>query len=268
MSSKNQISTLRTSDFSINYAEFGHGKKNLVILPGLSVQSVMGSAPAIKGLYKDLEDEFTIRLFDRRRDLPKTYSINAMARDTVCVMKELGLSDIYLFGASQGGMICLEIASSYPDLVHSMVLGSTTCRMTDERYSSIGQWVELAKKGDAEALYLSFGEKLYPQSVFNQSRDLLVSMAKTVGSDELARFVTLAETMKGYDIAGRLDSITCPVLVIGDRDDLVMGPDASAEIYEHFKDRPDCALYMYEGYGHAVYDLAPDYRDRMVAWFK
>lgn len=253
---------------SMDYLEFGHGKRNLVIIPGLSVQSVMGSAEAIKEAYKGFEKDFTVWLFDRRRDIPENYSISAMAQDTVCVMRELGLKDICLFGASQGGMICMEIASSCPSLVRSMVLGSTSCTITEERYCAIEEWVGLAKQGDARALYLSFGQKLYPQAVFNQSRDILLSMAKTVTTEELSRFVVLAQTIRGFDISGRLKDVACPVLVIGDRDDRVLGACASPELYEHFSGRGDCALFMYEGYGHAVYDLAPDYRDRMAAWFK
>lgn len=252
---------------SMDYIEFGHGDKNLVIIPGLSVQSVMGSAEAVKEAYKGFGEEFTVRLFDRRKDLPPVFSIADMARDTVGVIRDLGLKDLYLFGASQGGMICMEIACSHPSLVRSMVLGSSCCRMTDSRYSTVREWVELAKKGDARALYLSFGEKLYPGPVFEQSRDLLISMAKTVTPQELSRFVTLAQTMQGYDISDRLNGVTCPVLVIGDIDDRVMGPSASPELFKCFKGRPDCGLYLYEGYGHAVYDLAPDFRERMSVWF-
>lgn len=251
----------------MDYLEFGHGDKNLVIIPGLSVQSVMDSAEAVKEAFKGFEQDFTVRLFDRRRDIPENYSIAAMAQDTVSVIRRLGLQDLYLFGASQGGMICMEIASAYPSLVHSMVLGSTSCRITKDRYRVIDHWVSLAKNGDSEALYLSFGEKLYPQAVFNQNRDLFVSMAKTVTQDELSRFIVLAETIRGFDIADRLERVACPVLVVGDTDDRVLGSSASAEIFECFKGRPDCALHMYEGYGHAVYDLAPDFRERMAAWF-
>ena len=251
----------------MDYLEFGHGDKNLVIIPGLSVQSVMDSAEAVKEAFKGFGQDFTIRLFDRRKNLPPVYSIADMAQDTVSVIRKLGLKDLYLFGASQGGMICMEIASSYPSLVHSMVLGSTSCRITKDRYRVIDHWVSLAKKGDPEALYLSFGEKLYPQAVFNQNRNLLVSMAKTVTQDELSRFIVLAETIRGFDIADRLERVACPVLVVGDTDDRVLGSSASAEVFECFKGRPDCALYMYEGYGHAVYDLAPDFRERMAAWF-
>ena len=38
---KIQIETVKTASFTMDYFKFGHGKETLVILPGLSVQSVM-----------------------------------------------------------------------------------------------------------------------------------------------------------------------------------------------------------------------------------
>ena len=37
-----EVSKVVTQDFSMDYFKFGNGKRNLVIIPGLSIQSVMG----------------------------------------------------------------------------------------------------------------------------------------------------------------------------------------------------------------------------------
>jgi len=47
----------------------------------------------------------------------------------------------------------------------------------------------------------------------------------------------------------------------------VVGGEASQEIADLLKDR-DCTLYMYDGYGHAAYDLAPDYKERILDFLK
>ena len=36
-----QIETIKTGSFTMDYFKFGHGKEVFVILPGLSLQSVM-----------------------------------------------------------------------------------------------------------------------------------------------------------------------------------------------------------------------------------
>lgn len=256
-----KIETVQTDTFTMDYIRFGRGKMPLVILPGLSVQSVMGSADAIAQAFALLCDDFTIFVFDRRNNLPAVYSIHDMALDTAAALQALRLGPVCLFGASQGGMIAMSIAIEHPELVHCMILGSTAASVTAKQQPLFEQWITLAEDGKAEELYLSFGKALYPQSVFDASRELLVSMAKTVTSEELKRFTILARALIGFDILRELEGITCPVLVIGDEDDQVLGADASRQIAGRI---PDCELYMYKGFGHAVYDTAPDYRKRML----
>ena len=259
------LGAVQADTFTMNYLRFGEGEKALVIIPGISVQSVMNSAQAIADSYKLLTDEFTVYVFDRRSEVPSSYSIDDMARDTAEAIRLLGLSRVCLFGVSQGGMIAMQIAINHPELVERLILGSTSARITQEGYDSIfAGWVELAKAGKAEELYLSFGESVYPQSVFEQSKGLLIEAAKTVTDDELKRFVVITEGMKGFDVTNDLEKLTCPVLVIGSNDDKVFGGEASRQIAERLSGKAGCELFMYDGYGHAVYDVAPDYRERML----
>ena len=69
------IMTVHTDTFSMDFFRFGKGEKTMVILPGLSVQSVMAVTDAVAAAYKPLEGVFTIYVFDRRKDLPPVYSV-------------------------------------------------------------------------------------------------------------------------------------------------------------------------------------------------
>ena len=256
-----RIEIVKTESFSMNYCQFGQGKETLVIIPGLSVQSVLGFAEAIAESYQALADDFTIYVLDRRNELPEPYSVPEMAKDTAIVLQALGLGPVCLFGASQGGMIAMKIAADHPELVKRLVLGSTSAQVTETRYRKVFEgWADMARAGDAAALYLAFGEAIYPTPVFEQSRQQLLDASKTVTEEELRRFAIQTEGMKGFDIRGDLEKIACPVLVLGSKDDQVLGGEASVQIAEQIQ---DCELYMYDGYGHAVYDLAPDYRERL-----
>ena len=95
---------VKTVNFEMDYFRFGGGEKTMVILPGLSVQSVMGAARAVAEEYAVMRDDFTVYLFDRRKNLPARYSVYDMAKDTAEAMQSLGLRELCLFGASQGGM--------------------------------------------------------------------------------------------------------------------------------------------------------------------
>ena len=68
-----EIKTVVADSFSMDYFCFGKGDQPLVILPGLSIQSVMGAADAIAQAYRSLEDFFTIYVFDRRRNIRQTF---------------------------------------------------------------------------------------------------------------------------------------------------------------------------------------------------
>ncbi len=268
MSNKIKIETVETKDFSMEYFKFGHGDKAIVVIPGLSVDGVMKYADMVADAYSSLGEYFTVYVFERRKDIPEDYSIFDMARDTAAAVKSLGLDHIYLYGVSQGGMISMTMAIRNPDLVSKLMLGSTSAAIGSEQYEkAVGKWIEFAKKGDREGLFLSFGEAVYSKEVFDQLKNAFVLGAKAVKDDDLARFIILARAIKDFNVLDELKKISCPVFIVGSEDDNVLGGEASGIIYDNLKDNPDCELYMYNGYGHAVYDTAPDYKERILGFF-
>lgn len=259
-----QVETLKTDSFSMDYLRFGHGKGTFVILPGLSVQSVMNFGDAIEEAYRVLTEDYTVYVFDRRKELPAVYSVRQMAEDTAEAFRTLGLDRVNLFGASQGGMIAMVIAIEHPEPVEKLVLGSTSACVDEAQYRTIEKWIRMAEGGDKAGLYLAFGEAVYPKDMFEQSRELLTEAGKTVTDEDLRRFVILAEGTANFDVMNDLHKITCPVLVIGSKDDHVLGGDASVQIAGHLADGKGSSLYLYDGYGHAAYDTAPDYKKRIL----
>lgn len=259
------IQTVKTDAFEMECVRFGNGARLFVILPGLAVQSVLGSADAVAAAYKPFTEDFTVWLFDPRKDLPPGYAVRDMSRDSAAAMRALGLADACVFGASMGGMVAMGLAAEHPGLVKNLVLASTTARMTGERWRSLGNWIALAKAGRSEELYLAFGETLYPPSVFASFRAAFLQAAKTVTARELGRFAALAEAVRGFDAAASLGTISCPTLVVGSRDDRVFGDGAAAEIAEAI---PGAELYLYDACGHALYDTAPDFGARMLEFFR
>ena len=74
----------------------------------------------------------------------------------------------------------------------------------------------------------------------------------------------------GYDVREELHNIKCPTFVVGCEGDRVFGPEASRQIYEGVSMGNDkCELYIYDdSYGHAVYDEAPDFKERLYNFMK
>lgn len=252
----------------MDYCRFGSGEKTMVILPGLSVQSVLPMADAVAAAYGKFTDKYTVYLFDRRNDISAPYTVKDMARDTACAMEALGLKDVYLCGASQGGMMAQVIAAEYPKLVKKLAIASSSSHVKDEQYKVLQGWSDIAKTGDREGLYLAFGKEIYPPEVFDQYKSALIAAASSVTEEDLRRFVILSEGTKGFDISKELCRIQCPVLAVGDADDRVLDPDATMEIAEKLDEKNGFKLFMYNGFGHAAYDTAPDFTERLFRFFE
>ena len=262
------IETVKTAEFEMQYFRFGTGARPFVILPGLSVQSVMGAAEAVAGAYADFAEDYTVYVFDRRSELPETYSVYQMGLDTAEAMRALGLFGADVFGASQGGMMAQVIAIEAPELVHRLVLGSTTSHIKPEDEPVFDEWLQLARAKDGPALYDAFGKAIYPEAVYQQYREALLAAGATVTDEEFRRFCILTEGMRGFNVTDRLDRIQCPVLVIGVLEDAVLESDATMEIAVKLDEKPGFSLYLYTGYGHAAFDTAPDYRKRMLRFLR
>ena len=48
---------------------------------------------------------------------------------------------------------------------------------------------------------------------------------------------------------------------------MVLGPEGTLAIARAFEGRKDFHLHMYDGYGHACFDTAPDYKERLMKFF-
>ena len=259
-----KIEAVKTDNFAMRYFRFGTGSKVFVILPGLSVKSVMDFADAIVDAYNIFTDNYTVYVLDRRQELPPVYTVADMALDTAASFDALGLKDAYIFGASQGGMMAQIIAAERPDLVHKMVLGSTSAQLDEERYRLFEHWAQLADRGSSTELYLSFAESIYPQSLFAEYKETLLAAAASVTAEDMKRFAILARGTKDLNIYDLLPKIKCPTLVLGVSEDQVLGAQASTEIATQL----NCAIYMYTGCVHAAYDTAPDYKEKILRFFE
>lgn len=249
----------------MSYFSFGSGERTFVILPGIDVKSVLTAAKAVENAYSVFADDYTVYVFDRRSDLPQGYSIRQMADDTADVMRTLGIRDADVFGASQGGMIAMTLAAAYPELVHAMALGSTAARGNKEIAEAAEQWIRYAKARDITGLTGDFIDRLYSETTIKKYKEYLVHMNDDVSDEDIDRFIILAQTFRSFDARDDLKKVTCPTLVIGVENDLAVGEEASREIAGIL----GCELYLYGSeYGHCVFDEAPDYKERLMTFFK
>ena len=255
------VRTVGVGDTQLDYAVFGTGEKAFVILPGLSVHSVMGSAQAVANAYKDFADRYTVYLFDQVKDVREGYGVGQLAVDTALAMRALGIEGADVFGASMGGMVALRLAIDAPELVNRLVLASTAAMPNATSTRIIGEWICLAEARDEAGLLQSFVDAVYSEATLRKFGNFLVSSNAGITDAEFRRFAILARVCASFDCSSELASVTCPTLVLGSKGDHVLGAEGSEQIAEAL----GCELYLYgDDYGHAVYDEAPDFRQRML----
>ena len=255
--------TVKTEKFEMDCALFGSGSRYLVIIPGVSVKSVMLSAEAVAAAYARFAEKYTVCLFDRKRDIQSGYTVSDRADDTAAAMRALGIADADVFGASQGGMIAQLLAARYPKLVRRVALGSTILWQNAMSRATFDGWVALADAGEPRALNRDITKKVYSPAYIDRFKDAFAALEADATDAEMRRFSVLARACRTFDAHAEVEKIACPVLVLGTWDDAVLSGEGSVEIARRLR----CPLVMYSGYGHAVCDEAPDFLEHLNRFF-
>lgn len=258
-----EIKKVVSQGTEIEYFKYGEGKRTLVVLPGLAVKSVL--------LYKDMVADalslfgegFEVCVFDRRLNLPDSYSVDDMAQDYAAAFDELGIKDAAVYGISQGGMIALTLTLKRPDLVSALVLGSTSARVTDESKPVIKAWNSLASEKDEKGLIDSFIKYVYSPAFVEQFGPMIADSLKGITDEEFKRLTILTGRMNEYDVYSRLSEIKCPTLILCGDEDAVLGQNATTELAQI----KGSEIFVFKGFGHAVYDENPEFKERAKAFF-
>ena len=249
------------------YASFGHGERTLVILPGLSdgLATVAGKALLLAGPYRPYLNDFTIYMFSRREPLPQGHTIRDMAADQAEALKALGLDRVSVLGVSEGGMIAQYLAIDHPEKVEKLVLAVTAPCVNDVVRSCVPGWMDMARRGDHKALMIDTAEKSYSPAYLKKYRKLYPVLGLVGKPKSYDRFLVNARATLSFDARAELKKIPCPTLIIGGAEDHIVGPEASRELAEGI---PGSQLYLYPGLGHAAYEEAGDFNQRVFAFLK
>lgn len=256
--------SLRIDGGSLDCVRFGTGERALVMLPGLTLRGVRESAYPLAWMYRAFAKAYTVYVLDKKDPIPPGYTIRDMAADAACAMGRLGLPQADMLGISQGGMIAQELAIRYPGLVRRMVLGVTASRPNAAMEAAVAGWIEKAEQGRWADMASGILEQTYSPAYVKKYRLLLPLLSRLGKPQKAGRFIAMAKACLTCGSYPELHKIACPVLVIGAKQDQVVTGRASEEIAE----RLPCEIYMYEGLGHAAYDEAQDFNQRVLGFLQ
>ena len=82
---------------------------------------------------------------------PSPYSLAGLVADVHGLVTALGIEKTYFVGLSMGGMIGQLLALTHPELLHGLVLCSTTAKMTPDAGTVWDERISVAKAQGMEA---------------------------------------------------------------------------------------------------------------------
>lgn len=256
--------TLKTGGTTMDVISFGVGEQPLVFIPGLSLQKVKSYRWIRALMYRKLGKHYRVYVFERKKVIPKGYTIHDMARDVARGMQILGIESANVLGISQGGMIAQYLAIEYPKKVKKLVLTVTLSRLNELVCKVVGNWIRLSEKNAYEAIMMDMMEKVYSERFVHIYKGFYPFFTKVGKHKDLSRFTNMARACYSCSTYDKLEKIQCPVLVIGGKKDRILTGEASEEIARKL----NCEIYMYEDLGHSVYEEARDFQKRVIRFFR
>ena len=256
--------TLTIQNIQIDYITFGNGNKPLVMIQGLNTNGIKGSAVPLAMMYRIFAKEYKVYLFDRRKDLPEKVTVRELAADLSMAMDALKIKNADILGVSQGGMIAQYLAIDRPDLINKMVLAVTLSRNNETVEAVVNEWIRLTEQEDWKNLVEDMTVKMYSDAYIRKYKMMMPLLTTMQKPKDVKRFITLAKACLTCEVYEELEKIKCPVFVIGGKCDKVVTGEASEEIAEKL----GCEIYMYENLGHAAYEEAKDFNQRVLGFLK
>ena len=255
---------VHVENMDIDYITFGSGKKNLIMIQGLNTNGIKGAALSLAYMYRIFAKDYKVYLFDRRPIVQEGITVKEMAHDVALCMDALGISNADVFGVSQGGMIAQYLAIERPDLVNKLVLAVTLSKNNETVRAIIADWIQMTEQDNMKSLITDMALKMYSDSYVKRYRPFMPLLTVLQKPKNAPRFIALAEACLTCNAYDELDKIQCPVFVIGGMQDKVVSGEASMEI----ADKLGCEIFMYDDLGHAAYEEAKDFNQRVYDFFK
>ena len=233
------------------YNRLGHGPRPLVVLQGLMFEN-KPQAGFMSGMYKSLQDDYTVFVVLRKPGLPYGYTLKDMADDYATMIRDEFGGPIDVIGVSTGGSIVHHFAADHPDLVRRLVIHSSAYTLSDEAKRLQLQVGHLAQQRQWRKAYSVLLGPVLPHAgimrVLSKPvvwlASLLISLSAPKDPTDL---VVTVEAEDQFNFRDRLAQITAPTLVVaGDRDPFYT-PDLFRETAAGI---PNARLILYPGMGH------------------
>jgi len=168
--------------------------------------------------------DYRVLSFDTRghwqSDVPAgPYTMEMLAEDAHCLLRELGIHKAHFAGLSMGGMIGQVLTLRHPDSIASLTIADSTSRWPAEAISVFAQRSQVALESGMAPLVDATLARWFTPEFRKSNTDEVARIGDMILHTPVAGYVGCSEAITKIDLTHRLREITCPIMVIvGDRD--------------------------------------------------
>ncbi|QQN73541.1 3-oxoadipate enol-lactonase [Croceicoccus sp. YJ47] len=154
------------------------------------------------------------------------YTLSTLARDVVAAMDAAGIAQARIAGVSLGGMIGMQLALDHPDRVAGLSLICTSATMDRDAWQTR---VDMVRSEGMDAIAdLAMGRFLDPAFVASHP-EIAESIRGGLLTMDPAGYAGAGCAIRDMELAGRLNEIAAPTLVVTGMQDLSTPRDPHGE---------------------------------------
>jgi class 3 adenylate cyclase/pimeloyl-ACP methyl ester carboxylesterase len=246
-----EIRYAKSGDVHIAYQTFGHGRENIIIIPGFisHIEHVWDSPDQSRWL-NHLANRVRVTLFDKRGTglsdrLGQLPNLDQRMDDARAVMDAAEIARAAIMGVSEGGSLATLFAASHPQRCTALILYGTFARFSD--------WFPTEQKFNA---FLN-----YVDTAWGTGRSIAGFAPSKKGDPDFMRWWTRFERLGGspsavinlmrmnseINIENILQSVLVPTLVLHRTQDPAVSIEAGRFLAAHI---PNAKLLELDGPDH------------------
>jgi pimeloyl-ACP methyl ester carboxylesterase len=233
----------------------GPAEPPLLVLRGLgdALATVEKGAEKVRARYAPLGRRVLVPSW--RMPARPGYRLADMTRDALAFVRALDLAPAAIWGNSMGGMVALLLAAEAPEAVRGIVAECTPIAATAPLTTNVDRWDRMAARRQWSRLQRDTLRRIFTGRMPWRVRMQLPFTRFIPVPDDQDRWLVLSAALREYDLRARAAQVTCPVLVIGGRDDVMALPEQQAELAESL---PRGRLVLVDDCGHGAAAEQPE----------
>jgi 3-oxoadipate enol-lactonase len=160
------------------------------------------------------------------------YTFESLVEDVRGLLLGLGITQTHFVGLSLGGMIGQFLAAAYPDMVSSLVLCDTACRMDPLTGPLWDDRIATAESVGMDPLAEATISRWFTPGFITAHREVVDPVIAMIRNTEPRGYAGCAHAVKDLDLEERLGAIRVPTLIVVGKDDPGTPVEAARAIQE------------------------------------